>query len=55
MFGGAFAASQIRLHVRSFVYDENRTLLKSHPQFCAIGADPEQSSVSRKVKTRSIT
>jgi phenylacetate-CoA ligase len=44
MLGGAFAASQLRIHVRSFVLDENRTLLKSHPQFCAIGADPGQST-----------
>src|SRR5690606_40817604 len=43
MLGGAFAASQLRIHVRSFVLDENRTLLKSHPQFCAIGADPGHS------------
>src|SRR5690606_10072448 len=42
MLGGAFAASRLRIHVRSFVLDENRTLLKSHPQFCAIGADPGQ-------------
>jgi hypothetical protein len=43
MFGGPFAASRLRIHVRSFVFDENRTLLKSHPHFCAIGADPEQA------------
>jgi len=40
MFGGAIAASRLRIHVRSFVFDENRTPLKSHPQFRAIGADP---------------
>lgn len=52
MFGRAFAASRLRIHVRSSVFDENRTLLKSHPQFCAIGADSEQASSYRAPQPR---
>jgi hypothetical protein len=43
LFGGTFPATRLRSHAHSFVIDENRTLLKSYPQFCAIGADPGQS------------
>jgi hypothetical protein len=50
LFGRTFPAASLRRHVRSFVIDENRTLLKSYPQFCAIGADPGQAgTLSRQV------
>ena len=44
MFGRPLAAARLRVHVRSFVYDENQTLLNSQNQFCAIGADPGQTA-----------
>lgn len=40
MFGRPLAAVRLRVYVPSFVYDENRILINSNLQICAIGADP---------------